>query len=162
MMIKELERMAIELGSDVPFCVRGVTAMVRGRGEWLLKLPKLPLCWFVICKPDFSLPTAEMYAKLDENKPACAIDTLGITKALEYQDMLEISDRLGNQFEAVLDTNSEIFVIKEKLMELGARNACMSGSGSAVYGLFTEESAAKAAAEALGTTYPQTWFAERV
>ena len=76
--------------------------------------------------------------------------------------MLEISDRLGNQFEAVLDTNSEIFVIKEKLMELGARNACMSGSGSAVYGLFTEESAAKAAAEALGTTYPQTWFAERV
>lgn len=162
MMIKELERMAIELGSDVPFCVRGVTAMVRGRGERLLKLPKLPLCWFVICKPDFSLSTAEMYAKLDENKPACAIDTLGITKALEYQDMLEISDRLGNQFEAVLDTNSEIFVIKEKLMELGARNACMSGSGSAVYGLFTEESAAKAAAEALGTTYPQTWFAERV
>ena len=66
MMIKELERMAIDLGSDVPFCVRSVTAMVRGKGEQLLKLPKLPLCWFVICKPAVSFSTAEMSAKLDE------------------------------------------------------------------------------------------------
>lgn len=162
MMIKELERMAIELGSDVPFCVRSVTAMVRGKGEQLLKLPKLPLCWFVLCKPDFSLSTAEMYARLDEAKPAAAIDTLGLTKALEYQDMLEISDRLGNQFEAVLEQDSEIFAIKKKLLALGARNACMSGSGSAVYGLFTEEETAKAAAEELKKIYPQTWLAERV
>ena len=162
MMIKELERMAIELGSDVPFCVRSVTAMVRGKGEQLLKLPKLPLCWFVLCKPDFSLSTAEMYARLDEAKPVAAIDTLGLTKALEYQDMLEISDRLGNQFEAVLEQDSEIFTIKKKLLALGARNACMSGSGSAVYGLFTEEETAKAAAEELKKTYPQTWLAERV
>ena len=70
MMIKDLERMAAELGSDVPFCVRSVTAMVRGRGEQLLKLPKLPLCWFVICKPEFSFSTAEMYAKLDEKDRA--------------------------------------------------------------------------------------------
>lgn len=163
MMIKELERMAIDLGSDVPFCVRSVTAMVRGRGEQLLKLPKLPLCWFVLCKPGFSLPTATMYAKLDaEETPAAAIDTLGLTKALEYQDMLEISDRLGNRFEAVLEKDSEIFAIKERLMALGARNACMTGSGSAVYGLFTEEEAAKSAAEELKKSYPQTWLAERV
>lgn len=162
MMIKELERMAMELGSDVPFCVRSVTAMVRGKGEQLLKLPKLPLCWFVLCKPDFSLSTAEMYARIDEASPAAAIDTLGLTKALEYQDMLEISDRLGNQFEAVLEQDSEIFTIKKKLLALGARNACMSGSGSAVYGLFTEEETAKAAAEELKKTYPQTWLAERV
>lgn len=162
MMIKELERMAIDLGSDVPFCVRSVTAMVRGKGEQLLKLPKLPLCWFVLCKPDFSLSTAEMYARLDEVKPVAALDTLGLTKALEYQDMLEISDRLGNQFEAVLEKDSEIFAIKDKLLALGARNACMSGSGSAVYGLFTEEETAKAAEEELKKVYPQTWFAERV
>ena len=162
MMIKDLERMAIELGSDVPFCVRGVTTMVRGRGEQLLKLPKLPLCWFVICKPDFSLSTAEMYTELDRKQPQCAIDSLGVTKALEYQDMLEISQRLGNCFEAVLEADSEIFSIKKKLLAAGARNACMSGSGSAVYGLFTEEEAAKAAAETLKKEYPQTWFAERV
>ena len=162
MMIKELERMAIDLGSDVPFCVRSVTAMVRGKGEQLLKLPKLPLCWFVICKPEVSFSTAEMYAKLDEKKPACAIDTLGLIKALEYQDMLEISDRLGNRFEGVLEPDSEIFTIKNKLLDLGARNACMSGSGSAVYGLFTEEEQARAAAAALQKVYPQTWFTERV
>ena len=162
MMIKELERMAMELGSDVPFCVRSVTTMVRGRGEQLLKLPKLPLCWFVICKPDFSFSTAEMYEKLDEKKPTFAIDSLGLIKALEYQDMLEISDRLGNCFEAVLEPSSEIFTIKSKLLALGARNACMSGSGSAVYGLFTQESEARAAAEELQKVYAQTWFVESV
>lgn len=162
MMIKDLERMAAELGSDVPFCVRSVTAMVRGRGEQLLKLPKLPLCWFVICKPEFSFSTAEMYAKLDEKDPVSSIDTLGLIKALEYQDMQEISDRLGNCFEGVLEENSEIFAIKNRLLALGARNACMSGSGSAVYGLFTQEDEAKAAAAELQKAYPQTWFAESV
>ena len=162
MMIKDLERMAAELGSDVPFCVRSVTAMVRGRGEQLLKLPKLPLCWFVICKPEFSFSTAEMYAKLDEKEPVSSIDTLGLIKALEYQDMQEISDRLGNCFEGVLEEISEIFAIKNRLLALGARNACMSGSGSAVYGLFTQEDEAKAAAAELQKAYPQTWFAESV
>ena len=162
MMIKDLERMAAELGSDVPFCVRSVTAMVRGRGEQLLKLPKLPLCWFVICKPEFSFSTAEMYAKLDEKDPVSSIDTLGLIKALEYQDMQEISDRLGNCFEGVLEENSEIFAIKNRLLALGARNACMSGSGSAVYGLLTQEDEAKAAAAELQKAYPQTWFAESV
>lgn len=162
MMIKDLERMAAELGSDVPFCVRSVTAMVRGRGEQLLKLPKLPLCWFVICKPEFSFSTAEMYAKLDEKELVSSIDTLGLIKALEYQDMQEISDRLGNCFEGVLEESSEIFAIKKRLLALGARNACMSGSGSAVYGLFTQEDEAKAAAAELQKPYPQTWFAESV
>ena len=162
MMIKDLERMAAELGSDVPFCVRSVTAMVRGRGEQLLKLPKLPLCWFVICKPEFSFSTAEMYAKLDEKEPVSSIDTLGLIKALEYQDMQEISDRLGNCFEGVLEESSEIFAIKNRLLALGARNACMSGSGSAVYGLFTQEDEAKAAAAELQKAYPQTRFAESV
>lgn len=162
MMIKDLERMAIELGSDVPYCVRGATAMVRGKGEQLMKLPKLPLCWFVICKPEISFSTAEMYDALDQVKDRGKVDTLGITKGLEYQDMLEISDRLCNQFESVLPADSEIFAIKERLKALGARNACMSGSGSAVYGLFTEEETAKAAAESLQKDYPQTWFAERV
>ena len=162
MMIKDLERMAAELGSDVPFCVRSVTAMARGRGEQLLKLPKLPLCWFVICKPEFSFSTAEMYAKLDEKEPVSSIDTLGLIKALEYQDMQEISDRLGNCFEGVLEESSEIFAIKNRLLALGARNACMSGSGSAVYGLFTREDEAKAAAAELQKAYPQTWFAESV
>lgn len=162
MMIKDLERMAAELGSDVPFCVRSVTAMVRGRGEQLLKLPKLPLCWFVICKPEFSFSTAEMYAKLDEKELVSSIDTLGLIKALEYQDMQEISDRLGNCFEGVLEESSEIFAIKKRLLALGARNACMSGSGSAVYGLFTQEDEAKAAAAELQKAYPQIWFAESV
>ena len=104
--MEALERMGMELGSDVPYCVRGGTVLVQGKGEQLLSLRALPECWFVVCKPQVSFSTAEMYAKLDEKKPACAIDTLGLIKALEYQDMLEISDRLGNRFEGVLEPDS--------------------------------------------------------
>ena len=55
MMIKSWSAWLWSWAAMCPFCVRSVTTMVRGRGEQLLKLPKLPLCWFVICKPDFFL-----------------------------------------------------------------------------------------------------------
>ena len=162
MMIKDLERMAAELGSDVPFCVRSVTAMVRGRGEQLLKLPKLPLCWFVICKPEFSFSTAEMYRRLDEAGMAVHPDTRRMMDALQRRDLAEIFSQIGNVFEQVLPPGSEIFAIRDRLLTLGAGTACMSGSGSAVYGLFTQESEARAAAEELKKVYAQTWLVESV
>lgn len=161
MMIKELECMAVEVGSDVPYCVRGVTSLVRGRGEALLRLPKLPLCWFVIVKPRESCDTAAMYARYDAQQPAHRCDTGGLTKALEYQDLREISDRLCNVFERLLPADSQVPRIKEQLMALGARGAAMTGSGSAVYGLFTDETAACAAALALQGAYPFAVCAQR-
>ncbi|NLU24686.1 MAG: 4-(cytidine 5'-diphospho)-2-C-methyl-D-erythritol kinase [Clostridiales bacterium] len=162
MPISRLQRMAIAIGSDVPFCVRGDTALVRGKGEEMIRLPRLPLCFFVICKPDFSLSTAEMYQKIDENKAGRLSDAPGLMKALEYQDMREISERLFNGFEQILPPESEIFRIKEKLLSLQARGAAMTGSGSAVYGLYTEETAAKTAYEALKKTYSQTFLTQSV
>ena len=149
MMIKELERMAMELGSDVPFCVRSVTTMVRGRGEQLLKLPKLPLCWFVICKPDFSFSTAEMYRRLDEAGMAVHPDTRRMMDALQRRDLAEIFSQIGNVFEQVLPPGSEIFAIRDRLLTLGAGTACMSGSGSAVVGIFSQEEAARSSAAAM-------------
>ena len=149
MMIKDLERMAAELGSDVPFCVRSVTAMVRGRGEQLLKLPKLPLCWFVICKPEFSFSTAEMYRRLDEAGMAVHPDTRRMMDALQRRDLAEIFSQIGNVFEQVLPPGSEIFAIRDRLLTLGAGTACMSGSGSAVVGFFSQEEAARSSAAAM-------------
>ena len=57
--VEALERMGMELGSDVPYCVRGGTALVQGKGEQLLSLRALPECWFVVCKPQVSFSTAE-------------------------------------------------------------------------------------------------------
>ena len=61
---RELEAIGGQIGSDVPFCVRGGTVLAEGRGELLTDLPPLPECRFVICKPDFDLPTGPMFARL--------------------------------------------------------------------------------------------------
>ena len=61
---ERLEEIAAPVGSDVPFCVRGGTALAEGRGDLLTDLPPLPDCRFVICKPDFDLPTGPMFARL--------------------------------------------------------------------------------------------------
>ena len=160
--ISQLEKWAISLGSDVPFCVRGATALVRGKGERLLKLPKLPLCWFVLCKPSISLSTARMYGQIDRLGAPCAADNTGLMSGLEAGDLRAVTERLVNHFEAVLPSDSPIFAIRRRLLELGAAGACMSGSGSAVFGLFTEEDAARRAAQALSADYPDTFFAPRV
>ncbi len=162
MKLRELERMAIRLGSDVPYCVRGATSMVLGRGEQLIPLPDMPPCWYVLCKPAESHSTAEMYQKLDQVKPQRSIDTEGMAKALEDADMQNVINCVGNLFEDVLPENSEIPAIRRQLTDLGARCACMSGSGSAVFGVFTDEKAAHSACQTLLADYPCTYFAESV
>ena len=126
--MEALERMGMELGSDVPYCVRGGTVLVQGKGEQLLSLRALPECWFVVCKPQVSFSTAEMYRRLDE---------------------AEIFSQIGNVFEQVLPPGSEIFAIRDRLLTLGAGTACMSGSGSAVVGFFSQEEAARSSAAAM-------------
>ena len=63
---RELEKLAEEIGSDVPFCVAGGTALARGRGEVLEDLEPMPECRIVVCKPGFSISTPELFRKLDQ------------------------------------------------------------------------------------------------
>ena len=70
------------VGSDVAFCLRGGTMLAAGRGERLSPLPELPKCSFVVCKPDFSISTPELFRKLDGTKMNCHPDTEGILQAL--------------------------------------------------------------------------------
>jgi 4-diphosphocytidyl-2-C-methyl-D-erythritol kinase len=161
--ISRLQQMAAKIGSDVPFCVRGGTALIRGRGEEILKLSALPPCSVVLCKPELCCSTARMYALLDEKTVTYHPDTAGLTKALEVQDRQDISERIGNVFEQILPPGSEIFAIRAELLRLGARAACMSGSGSAVFGIFFEDQAgASAAAQKLQEKYSRTYLTGNV
>ena len=83
--------------------------------------------------------------------------------ALQAGDLEGVAKRLGNVFEEVLpEAYQEVFTIKHRLLELGALNAAMSGSGPTVFGLFREEETARQAAEVLKTTYAQTYLAQPV
>ena len=160
MSTEELERIGFTVGSDMPFCVRGGTALAEGRGEVLTDLPPLPDCWFVLCKPDFGIPTPSLFALVDGGELTCRPDIGGMGLALESGDLAGVAARLGNVFEEVLpEEYHEVFTIKNRLMELGALNAAMSGSGPTVFVIFSEQETAKRAAEVLKETYQQTYLA---
>ena len=159
---KELEGIGLQIGSDMPFCIHGGTALAEGRGEILTDLPPLPPCWIVLAKPEFGIPTPTLFARLhgeEKHRP----DIPGMMDALRQGDLEGIARRLGNVFEDVLPEDcGEVFRIKEQILSLGALGAAMSGSGPTVFGLFWEEDAAQKAANALKEKYPQTFLARPV
>ena len=159
----ELERIGLTVGSDMPFCVRGGTALAEGRGEVLTDLPSLPPCAFVLCKPDFGIPTPTLFARVDGAELTDRPDVGGMAEALAAGDLEGVAARLGNVFEEVLPPEyGEVFRIKERLRELGALNAAMSGSGPTVFGMFRRREEAERAAAVLKAAYAQTYVAEPV
>ena len=134
---EELETLSASVGSDVPFCVRGGTALATGRGEKLESLPDMPDCEFIICKPDFSVSTPELFRKLDQCSARCHPDTAGIVEALHAGDLEQICRRIYNVFEDVDDRRLRtVREIKGRLLDHGALGAMMTGTGSAVFGVF--------------------------
>lgn len=157
----ELERMAAALGSDVPFFIRGGTALATGRGERLTPLPRLADGWFVVVKPPEGFSTPAMYRRLDELPPQSP-QSDGMTAALGAGEPRAVAAALCNSFERAVPPDSAVWVIREALRSQGALAAMLSGSGSAVFGLFDREDAARAAAEVLRARWPLTFAAQPV
>lgn len=158
-----LERIGLAVGSDMPFCVRGGTALAEGRGEILTDLKPIPACTFVLCKPEFGIPTPTLFALVGSHKLIHRPDIDGMMASVEAQDLRGIASRLGNVFEEVLPEEfSEVFEIKQSLLDLGALNAAMSGSGPTVFGIFEDRTCAEYAVQVLKRRYRQTYLAEPV
>lgn len=163
MPVEQLRAIGLTVGSDMPFCVSGGTALAEGRGERLTALPALPDCWIVLCKPEFGIPTPALFALADAGTPKNRPDINGMIRALSAGDLDGVAARLCNVFEEFLpEEYHEVFRIKNRLLELGALNAAMSGSGPTVFGIFREKTAAKAALTALKQRYPQTYLEKPV
>ena len=146
----ELERIGALVGSDVPYCVRGTTALAEGRGERLTDLAPLPPCWIVVCKPAFSIPTPELFARVQVRQIVYHPDTRGMLAALTAGSLPEVARRMFNVFEEILPAKWRgVSELKRRLLEEGALNAVMSGSGPTVYGLFERRDRAEQACEAL-------------
>ena len=158
----QLEEMAAQLGSDVPFFIRGGTALATGRGEKLAALPDMPPCWLVIVKPEESHSTAAMYAANDNAPRRVSGDSRTVREGLEKGDLSAIAAGLSNDFQQVLPEDSAVPDIVERLRQQGALNAQMTGSGSAVFGLFRCQEDAEAAAKSLKETYPCTFCVSKV
>ena len=140
-----------KLGADVPFSIKGGTRLCQGVGEKMNLLPSLD-CAFVIIKPDVSVSTPEAYRLYDllKDPPRSNLDYF--LKSLASGNVFSTSIYLFNVFEAAIDL-PEIDEAKQALKEAGALNSLMTGSGSAVFGVFETESYAREAAKKLAGKY---------
>ena len=160
---ERLEEIGALVGSDVPYCIRGGTALAEGRGERLTCLPALPPCWLVVCKPSCSISTPDLFAQVRVKKLRCHPDVHGMIAALEQGDLEGVARRMYNVFEDVLPRRyHQVFEIKSTLLEAGALAASMTGSGPAVFGLFRDEGPAAQAAEVLSAEFSSVFLCRPV
>lgn len=160
---EQLRELALAVGSDVPYCVTGGMMLAEGRGEILSLLPELPGGWIVICKPPFSVSTAELFGRIDKRRITAHPDTQGLCAALRAGDLRGAARRMYNVFEEALPRSSaEIGSIRGALLDSGALGAMMTGTGSAVFGVFEERAAAEAAHERLSQTYRECFLVRPV
>lgn len=163
MSIAALAELGGMVGSDVPFCVLGGTAVVEGRGERLRKLPDMPDCVFVVCKPDFSASTPELYAKLDETPIGAHPNHETMEKAILTGDLGAIAQNLYNVFDPVVTAGHlEMNYIKSIFNSYGSVGHQMTGSGSAVFCIVSEFEYAAVICQMLKDNYPQIFIAKPV
>ena len=160
----ELAGIGEQVGSDVPYCVLGGTALAEGRGEVVTPLPALPACWVVMAKPGFPVSTPELFGKLDGQRLRCHPDTVGMISALEAGDLSGVARRLFNVFEEVLPARKreQVEELKLSLLGHGALGASMTGTGPTVFGLFPDEETARVAYEAVSDLCRETFLAQTI
>ena len=146
----ELEALGLQVGSDVPFLVRGGTARGRGRGERLENLPALARVWFVLGTPPVAVRAAEAYQSAGIGLTGSGESIRLCCSAIRNADVGGLAEALSNDLEAgVVSAYPEVAVAKLRLLAAGAIGAVMSGSGPTVVGLAQSEEAARAIASRL-------------
>ncbi len=149
---EELMQIGVTLGADVPFFVYAPVAVAEGIGEVLTPIAQMPELWMVLVNPNVPVSTAWVYKNLQltarEN---------GDKLPRSFADLAEVCAIMANDLENVtIPAFPVIREIKEQLQNRGALKAMMSGSGPTVFGIFADESTARAAAADMSTT--SDWF----
>lgn len=141
--LEEMTELATPIGTDIPFCLKGETALVTGLGEIVTPLKRpIPQSWVVLVKPKISVSTPRVFSKID-------VDTLThpnikvLQKAIEDNNYTEMTQHLGNSLESyTMKKFPVVKMIKEKMLDFGADAAVMSGSGPTVIALCDKHSRA--------------------
>lgn len=161
--IAALAELGSLIGSDVPFCTLCGTAMVEGRGDRLRKLPDMPDCFFVVCKPDFSVSTPALYQQIDNEQIGKRPNNQLMESALIAGDLEKVCENIHNVFDPIVTREHlELNYIKSIFHNYGAIGYQMTGSGSAVYAIVTEFEHAAVICNMLKENYPLIFIAKPV
>jgi 4-diphosphocytidyl-2-C-methyl-D-erythritol kinase len=149
----ELRDVGRETGADVPFCVSGGTALGEGVGEILNPAPAPPDHRLLVVKPSRGADTAAVYRAYDAS-PAGGKAAERVLSALRSGDLTGLAGALGNDLAPVTKRMiPEVAGLERSLLEAGALGASMTGSGTAVFGLFCDEDAAARAGEEIDASF---------
>ncbi len=150
MPMEELAAIGASIGSDVPFCVMGGTMVGSGRGEILTPAPPMALCYLLIAKPKkTSCDTGAMYRQIDDKGILPKATTDLLLAALEAGDLQGVCIQMNNSFHDLLEEEHPSRKACEIMVRSGALGAQLSGSGSAVFGVFDSEKKARVAFDSL-------------
>ncbi len=150
----DMERIGLSLGADVPFFIRGGLTRTRGIGEVLESHDCLYNYWLIIIQPCPGLSTAQVFSLWKNTGTLIRPDTEKALHALEAGDLSSLCDHIGNVLQGVSETlRPEIIQACDALRKTGAVTALMTGSGSAVFGVFRSPAAARKALAKLSCRY---------
>jgi 4-diphosphocytidyl-2-C-methyl-D-erythritol kinase len=156
---KDLSQIALGLGADVPVCLQGRAAIMRGIGEDIAPAPPLPEMWLVLANPGVPVSTGGVFRLLDIE----AVSALGVPslpgRLVSAGEAAEVLRRARNDLEAparaLAPEVGEVLNVLDRTQ--GALMARMSGSGATCFALYADENAARAAARALEAEHPGWW-----
>jgi 4-diphosphocytidyl-2-C-methyl-D-erythritol kinase len=141
--VDELREVGVGIGADVPFCISGGTALGEGVGEILKPLVAPPAHRLVVAKPPGSAKTASIYRAYDGTKAESASTVEPVVSALQSGSVPDLALAVGNDLASITrEFVPEVATLEQKFLASGAIGASMSGSGTAVYGIFADEVAA--------------------
>ena len=141
--LDELRGIGTRIGTDVPFCISGGTAMGEGVGEILTPLPAPPAHHLVVAKPSRSADTGKIYHAFDEARTESTHSVEPVVSALRSGSLPTLAAAVDNDLAPVTrGIIPEVARLERALLASGALGASMSGSGTAVYGIFHDEKAA--------------------
>ena len=154
----ELLYLGMRIGADVPFCILNGTRRCEGVGEIMTPLAPMEPCVLLIVKPNVGVSTPEAYRQCDTMPDLGMRYTRNMVRAIERRSLEDIALCLGNRFDDALQL-PQVLAIKALLRRNGAMNALMTGSGSAVFGIFQNEESALQAQTAAAAQFGETFLA---
>lgn len=159
----ELCEMAAAIGSDVPFCVSSHAALAMGRGERIIPIDSKLHFSCVIVMPELSISTPMMYRRIDEFGISAKKKINDAVSALKSSNYSLLLNSMYNIFEIPAFTAyPELRKIKNDILDSGADQALMTGSGSAIYGMFVDENKARISFEVLNKRFRHVYFCRTI
>lgn len=159
--IQKLCEMGVKVGADIPFCLVGATAKVEGIGERITKIADFKGYDIVVVKPQVGISTKTAFYNFDKQNINPKNNINKMVKAIEENNIKAFCDNMYNALEFATNLK-EISQIEQKMIHYGAVGALMTGSGSAVFGVFDDKTKAKECKELLSQEYNQIYLCKPI